>query len=205
MKTILYTPEEVWGLFESNKSFLLTKYVKIAENTETEIVVWLTAEQNDVEVLPSIVVFLDDAEFYSEEAINPRDCEQTVTKIYYEYLDTARLIDHLTEKEPDEYDPDLYGQIEERENELSMVVEDFVDNLLGYSLCAEVGYKKADEIREDLLDHICEYLHHVHEVSVYRPMVLVDDKGNEFISEFPYEDMEYDDKDILAYLAFTKP
>lgn len=202
MQTIVFTASEVWDFFQENKTALLTQLVKIAENPETEIVVYLTSERKGSEILPSISVYLEDAEFYTEEAVNQRDCEQTVIKIYYEYLDTARLIDHLTRD--DEEESDIYQQIDDREKELSMLVDDFVYDMLGYSLSTEFGVSQAEKIKADLLDHICEYLYQVHEVSVFRPMVLEDENGEDFISEYPYEDMEYDERVVDAYLSLMK-
>ena len=204
MKTILYTSSEVWGIFQANKEALLTKMVKIAENTDNDIEIYITSEQKGAEIFPSIVVYMENAEFYSEAAVNQRDCEQTTNKIYYEYLDAARLIDHLAGDERYEYEADNnQREIDERDDELFFSTKDFIENLTCYSLTTKFGGKKADEICEDMLDHICEYLYLEYGISVYRPMILEDENGEDFFSERPYEEMIYDDDDLARSLSIN--
>lgn len=196
MQLINYEASEIWGMFQKRKEYFRTHMEIIAENPEFEVVIYLSEEDRGTTMLPSIVVCIEQNEVYSEAAVNEHDCEQTVKKIYFEYLNEERLINMMLE-EDDEVDEHerafLEDEIEKRDGELYDAVDLLLDKFLNESLDKIVGYADADNIRTETVDHLCEYLYTEHGLSVYRPMFLEDEDGEDFFEEFPYDCMIFDD------------
>ena len=195
MKLTMYEAPDVWVVFQQNKEELRNGMRMIAENPEYGVTVHITAERRGKDYLPDIIVYMDDDEVYSEAVVNEHDCTHTVQRIYDEYLDDEAIVNRMIEENRNEL-AELRQQeddIEQREGELFDAASDMLDIFLNEKLDRIVGYQEADEIVEDVMDHICEYLFREHGLSVYRPMVLEDDDGEEFFEEFPYDCMEFDD------------
>lgn len=199
MEVIERAPTEVWGLFQQKKGALSAVYERIAHNEDYGIEIYLSAAQRGTMTLPCITVFQDDNELYYEVAVNEIDCEQTVKKIYYEYLSEERLINRLIEDaeeaEESKAEQVMEDEIETREDELMGVTMDFISTLMDDSIDS-LGADDSFEIAQDVLDHVCEYLYRKHGVSARRPMVLEDENGEEFFEEYPYECMEFDDEPL---------
>ena len=196
MQLINYEASEIWEMFQKRKEYFRTHMEIIAENPEFEVVIYLSEEDRGTTMLPSIVVCIEQNEVYSEAAVNEHDCEQTVKKIYFEYLNEERLINMML-KEDDEVDEHeralLEDEIEQRDCELYDAVDLLLDTFLNEGLDRIVGYADADNIRTEVVDHLCEYLYTEHGLSVYRPMFLEDEDGEDFFEEFPYDCMIFDD------------
>lgn len=193
MQIIHYEPQEVWDIFDAD---LASAEILIAENPETGVEIFVTHQDKDP-MRPSIRVLIDNALLYAEDCISQNDCTQTVRKFYYEYLDPGRLIDHLEFGCDDEDDEDLYSQhmkdleIEEREDDLNMLFDDFLEDVLSVPLSDLVD--DPDKVRDDVKEHMLEYLYRKWGVSVYRPMWLEEDDGTEFFEEHPYGCMVFKD------------
>jgi len=198
---IHYQPDDIWGIFQSEKDKLRTTMKEIAENPEYDITIFLTETDRGDQMLPNIVVYMDGSQLYEEAAINESDCSQTVGKIYYEYLVVERVVNNViassSEEEDESDEDDVQDDIDMREAELDDAVFNFLTNILDSPL--ECITEESDEIYEDFKEHALEYLARKWDLKIYRPMILEDESGEEFLEEYPYEVMEYDDPDNPLY------
>lgn len=192
----------VWDFFQKEKESLRTKMKEIAENPEFDVVIYITEEDRGTMMFPNFVVLMDGSVLYEEAAVNENDCEQTCKKIYFDYLTEERLVNKVIEADmgasggdvlDDEDEEDQETEIEERESDLDDAVTNFLAEIMCDPLSSIVGKTEADEICEDFKEHALEYLARKWELSIYRPMILEDEDGEEFFEEFPYDVMEYDD------------
>lgn len=192
---IIVQSSEVWGLFQREREVLATHQMKIGENPEFGAEVFLEESGGK----PNIVAYLDDEEVYSELCVSESDCKTTVQKFYDEYLTEKVLNRYFGEEE--EYDYTHFeeqSEIDDREAELDMAVEDFLGVVLeDFSLDDVVDV--SDEICEDIKEHFLEYLARKWCLHIRRPMYLEDEDGEEFFEEYPYECMEFDDEDNPIY------
>lgn len=206
MKLINCEASDVWDYFQKQKEQLQTHMEIIAENPEFDVVIYLTAESRGSYsdgkemVLPNIIVYIDGNESYEEAAVNEDDCSQTAKRIYYEYLTDERLINRIIEEDmASEDEDDRQQQIDEREEDIDTAVSNFLQEILIDPLEDIVGSDDADEIYEDVKEHILEYLYRKWDLDIYRPMFLEDEDGEEFFEEYPYGSMEFDDEDNPLY------
>ena len=190
-----YTPDEVWDLFQLNKGEIMDEPIVIAECEETEIEIHMTGVMCEGEVIPEIIVYLEGQEFYSEKAIDEKDCKHTVDSIYDKYLDPDNLEYYLEHRydEPnaDEFDYEEFEKAAfDRDEDLHNVVYEYLTGLLDCSPETLLGFKETDEICDDLLEKTCRYLHSRWDISVYRPTIVTDSDGVDHYSEYPYEEFE---------------
>lgn len=192
MQDIMIDSSELWDYCEENEDILLTAQHMIAENPDYGMSVWITCESGS----PEIIVESDDIEIYREEILNEKDAKRTADRIYEEYL-SIKAIETVTEAEDDgtvyvdDEDEDNQVLINEREDDLDAAVMEFV-NIVSDTGC----YNIKDEVLDDLKEHFLEYMHKTWGIGIYRPMYLEDvDTGEEYFTEYPYEDMVFDDED----------
>ena len=192
MQEIMIDSSELWDYCEENEDTLLTAQHMIAENPDYGMSVWITCESGS----PEIIVESDDIEIYREEILNGKDAKRTADRIYEEYL-SIKAIETVTEAEDDgtvyvdDEDEDNQVLINEREDDLDAAVMEFV-NIVSDTGC----YNIKDEVLDDLKEHFLEYMHKTWGIGIYRPMYLEDvDTGEEYFTEYPYEDMVFDDED----------
>lgn len=176
--------------FRKNKSELEVKMEKIAENQEYGVEIFLSSTYGS----PTITVMADDIQQY--EAVTDLFHLEDVCKIAYDrYLDNA--VSSLVFAEADEPNLDdnesLLLDIDDRESELDAAVEDFLGTVLR-------KFDITDKVREDIKEHFLEYLYRKHRLKIYRPMYLEDEQGNDFFEEYPYECMEFEDKNNPIYM-----
>ena len=191
MQDIMIDSSELWDYCEENEDTLLTAQHMIAENPDYGMSVWITCESGS----PEIIVESDDIEIYREEILNEKDAKRTADRIYEEYL-SIKAIETVTEAEDDgtvyvdDEDEDNQVLINEREDDLDAAVMEFV-NIVSDTGC----YNIKDEVLDDLKEHFLEYMHKTWGIGIYRPMYLEDvDTGVEYFTEYPYEDMVFDDE-----------
>lgn len=183
---------EVWGYFQDSKEDLESYMHQIAGNPEYGVEIFVTEDSG----LPRIVVTQDDVQVYEETAVSEHDCKKTVEQIYDNYL-TSKVVTMLASDEvPTTMEDD--DVIDEREVELDNAVFDFVMTAVSGSYFDTPEF---DDILEDCKEHFLEYMARKHGIPVYRPMILEYDDGTEELSEYPYEDMEFDDPDNPLYKA----
>lgn len=183
---ILVQPKEVWDLYLTCKDSLRETVRELANNAEYGILIYLT-ENNWRE--PCIVVEADDIEIYSEVIRNKNNATATCTRIFDDYL-TDRVIEIISDMEDTSAD-----YIQEREEELTDATQDFIYAVLGG--CGAIEFY--EDVVEDCKEHFLEYLARRHNIAIHRPMFLVDDDGEEFYEEYPYDCMEFEDKDNPIY------
>ena len=192
---IRYEPTDVWGLFQREKQALRTTMKQIAGNDDLDVVVYLTEEDRGDMMLPNIVVYLNGSELYEECAVNENDCAQTVKKVYYEYLTEERLINKVIESDEN----DRQKEMDSREDDLDTAVFDFLAEVMEEPLGNIIGNSAADEIYDDFKEHALEYLARKWGLTIYRPMILEDEDGEEFFEEYPYDVLEFEDEDNPIY------
>lgn len=192
MQDITIDSSELWDYCEENEDELLTTQHMIAENPDYGMAVWITCISGS----PEIIVESDGIEIYREEILNEKDAKRTADRIYEEYL-SIKAIETVTEAEDDgtvyvdDEDEDNQVLINEREDDLDAAVMEFV-NIVSDTGC----YNIKDEVLDDLKEHFLEYMHKTWGIGIYRPMYLEDvDIGEEYFTEYPYEDMVFDDED----------
>ena len=192
MQDIMIDSSELWDYCEENEDTLLTTQHMIAENPDYGMSVWITCESGS----PEIIVVSDEVEIYREEILNEKDAKRTADRIYEEYL-SIKAIETVIEAEDngtvyiDDEDEDNQVLINEREDDLDAAVMEFV-NIVSDTGC----YNIEDEVLDDLKEHFLEYMHKTWGIGIYRPMYLNDvDTGEEYFTEYPYEDMVFDDED----------
>lgn len=196
---ITVSASDVWGYFQDAKEDLKSHMHQIAGNPEYGVAIFVTEDSG----LPSIVVTADDVQVYEETAVNAHDCQKTVEKIYDDYL-TSKVIASLLGNEDDDADEltalDIEDMIDERESELDAAVYEFVMTAIQDAYFDDCT-SDFDDICEDLKEHFLEYMARKHGLPVYRPMMLEYEDGTEEMSEYPYEDMEFEDPDNPLYKA----
>lgn len=195
---ITVSASDVWGYFQEAKEDLKSHMHQIAGNPEYGVVIFVTEDQS----LPSIVVTVDDVPVYEETAVDVLNCQKTVEKIYDDYL-TSKIFASLLGGDDDSEELtalDIEDMIDERESELDAAVYEFVMTAIQGAYFDDYT-SDFDDICEDLKEHFLEYMARKHGLPVYRPMMLEYDDGTEEMSEYPYEDMEFDDPDNPLYKA----
>lgn len=204
-EVIICPAADVWDLFQREKPRFLSDMKLIAQNTSYAVEIYLTGEDRGITSFPNIVVMIDDDEVYSEVAVSKRDCEQTVVSIYDEYLSGSNVVNRIIEMERaesgkhevDVEEMEQQMEIEGREEELDSAIWQFFHDVLGGPLDDLVD--SANEIYEDCKDHFLEYMARKWDLTIFRPMILEDEDGEEFYEEYPYECMEFDDEDNPIY------
>lgn len=191
MKVIL-TPSEVWSFFSENGFKFTSKVSEIAENKEFGVVVYLSAEG----INPNIIVTQDDVTIHEEVAISPIDCERIVEEVFDQYLtymvfnaidvcnttplpSPAVAVDNTINHD---------SEIETREAELDEALMSFLSVVVEDE--RELDYLDP-EIVDDIKDHFLEYLAKEYGLPIYRPMYLEDDDG-EWYEEYPYDHMDFE-------------
>ena len=181
--------------------------VEIAENYETSHFVFLTEKDG----YPLISVYKnsddsDDKKLYEEPCASADDCENTTKQIYLRYLfpvvvsaskydfdDDNSVGNGDSGLSQDEEIQDCEDIIYEREDELILAMQDFLEILLNCKNASQVTEIYGDEIVDRLLDSMCRTLAEEHHISVYRPMWVEDEDGTENFVEYPY--LGVDDED----------
>lgn len=187
-------PEDVWKFYNRNASQLAEEMVSIAENEDTGTNVYLT-EDNDSPQL--VVTDNNDKVVHEEYLVSHRDAEHSAKKIYEKYMVP---IDVGGDEEDDEEitRSDMEDAIYEREDEILMAFEDFLEVLMEADRdILYDGYH--DKQFDDLLNKVVRTIAVDAGIRVRRPMFLVDERtGLEVYTEYPYEEYDFDDDEIEA-------
>lgn len=196
---------DVWWYCQSHRDELTRDMHLIAENPEYGAEVYITDDMG----FPMVMVIVDGNDVYEETAINQTDMTRIVRRIYDEYL-TENIFTILGDFEDDELsifedeegnvysEMEVIDRIEDRENELTAAVYDFVATVTEEKLDDDLVLEFED-IVEDLKDHFLEYMARKHKIDIRRPMYLVYEDGSEELEEFPYDNMEFEDENNPIY------
>ena len=172
-REIIYAPDEVWTCTHS-----IGRMTVVAYDDYFEIGI---LDDPVGRVIEAIVMRADGSILYDEEVSSPLECEFTFRELYKQYL-------NWDESKVMKDDRDLEAESEDREIELDSAVEDmllvFKDD--GFDTTLIDKELAIDEIKEI----ICTYLYAKFGFSVFRPMLMVDEKtGDEAWEEYPYDYM----------------
>lgn len=142
---------------------------------------------------PTIVVTQDDIIIYSS-ALFKGNIAGILGYIEDEFLTESGVVRNFLDEYGDDHDDDDYERdsgipfnngiqsIEDREDELDMLVFNFIDGITDGDDLDEI----TDEVLQDCKEHFLEYIYTKHGIQAYRPMVLCDETGNEMIFDYPY-------------------
>lgn len=209
--SITIQPEDIWEFFQPRKKELKTKMLRIAENYDFGVKVFITESAGH----PKFVVEMDDEEVYSETCVGKEDARETVNRIYNKYL-TSQVINEVfgehesdgaddVDMPPDEDYDDIEltrmeqeEEIDEREMALDEAIYDFVQVVMDED-ALEDCVTNADEIYDDLKEHFLEYMARKWGLIIRRPMFLEDENEEEFFEEYPYDCIEFEDEDNPIY------
>lgn len=176
MESIAIRPEELCSYFVTNQESLKGSSNILAENDEYGTEIYISSAPNG---RPVMSVLVDGMEI-EELELSMAELEDTAKLLYKEYLSEDFLKGFI-----DSGDEEL--EIEERESDLETAVADclitFVPN--------HRDFEDFDNTVSHIVDKICEILFTDCGISVYRPMVLEDEDGNEEYLEFPYPELDF--------------
>lgn len=175
---ILVAPSDVWAYFQTHKSELDVQMHMIASGDHGKWDIYISEKDGN----PSFIVEYCDEVVDEGVAVSKHDCEKTAKELYAEYLDYDEL-DILWD------DDDEHESIEEREDEITVLFRNFLFDLLATSTDEDI----IDAIVDDVKEHTLEYIARKYDIPIYRPMYLEDEDGICFYSEYPYEEMIFDD------------
>lgn len=179
---ILVPPCDLWDYFLEHKGELEEEPHIVATSDQVEIT--LESYQDH----PVLTVYDEEGNQYTDETITSRsDCDAIASELYSKYLDMD-----LSEESYICQD----DMISEREDELDDAILALLDMVLEDDSITVLPDSDISlgEICDKLKDHICEYLaRDCGFTHIRRPMVLEDENGEDFFTEYPYECMVYDD------------
>lgn len=185
-------PGEVWMFYQRNASQLTEQMVSIAENEDTGTTVYLTEDSG----MPHLVVADNNEKtIHEEHLVSQADAEHSAKKIFEKYIVP---IDSTEEDDEDEEitRSDMEDAIYEREDEILMAFEDFLEVLMEEDRDVLYdGYH--DKQFDELLNKVVRLIATESCVRVRRPMFLIDEvTGLEVYAEYPYEEYDFDDDEI---------
>lgn len=200
----IYVPaDEVWGFFQTNRKRLDGEMVLIAENTDTEYAVYLTAE-NDLPVLA--VAKGNEKTEYKEPCVSEEDCTTVSKKFFARYLFPVMITDgkYIQDDVPDEKSEretwmDMEDTMYEREDELRLAMADFLAIALqeGDNDGTNILELYGGDVVEEILDEFLKTLSDEYSFQIYRPMIVTDSDGYEVFTEFPYSEYDIDGLDDM--------
>lgn len=185
-------PSEVWDYYNNNRLSLMCSDYEIASNDEYGVSILLSVD-SWMSGAPVVRVELDTYVADIEHIVSESDCESVVSDIYDKYL-TSKVIDTI---EDDSDEPELTEEeiIEAREEELTSAISDLLDVITD----GGANEIEPDDI-EDIKEHVLEYIYRKHNIDIYRPMFLVFDDETESYEEYPYDSLDFEDKNNPIYM-----
>lgn len=178
---ITVAPSDVWGYFHAHKDKFGSDMYLIAESGDGLTGIYITEQDGD----PQFIVESSNEVIDEDMAVTKIDCEETAKKLYADYLGYDADDDlPLYDEEENEKET-----INEREEELDLIFQNLVLDILGDNYPED----NIDDITDDIKEHVLEYMARRHGLTIYRPMFLEDEDGVDFYSEYPYEEMIFED------------
>lgn len=188
-------PSEVWDYYSKNRLSLMCSDYEIASNDEYGVSILLSVDNSFAVTSDALVVRVELDTYVAdiEHIVSEFDCENVISDIYDKYL-TSKVIDTI---EDDSDEPELTEEeiIEAREEELTSAISDLLDVITD----GESNEIEPDDI-EDIKEHILEYIYRKHNIDIYRPMFLVFDDETESYEEYPYDSLDFEDKNNPIYM-----
>ena len=210
-------PVELWTYYEENRLRLCDELVEIASNEDTKTSVYVTDEDNH----PYLYVYRDDKKIFESKCYSQYMAERNLREIYASYLAPLKVVGGGTaakEEEtevPDDDDEDadtppfddLAAMTEEewdtycdeREGVIRDAVLSLIDILTEDETSSLELSAEDDDSFDTVVDKIVEYLAIKCGFRIRRPMEIVDDDSGELVrSDYPYEDYDFGEGDLLA-------
>ena len=193
--TIHVKPEEVWSFYQKNAEQLAEQMVSIAENEDTGMNVYLTEDSDSPQL---VVTDNNDKVVHEEYLVSQRDAEHSAKKIYEKYVVPIDAGGDEEDNDEEITRSDMEDAIYEREDEILMAFEDFLEVLMEENRDTIYdGYH--DKQFDDLLNKVVRTIAVDSGVRVRRPMFLIDERtGLEVYTEYPYEEYDFDDEEIVV-------
>ena len=183
MDNIVLYPSGVWEYFQNHKDELKDNMLKIAESPNGSWEVWISSEDDNLRI---IVTDMDDDIIDVGWATSESECKEVTCDIYACYISYFEGDEDNTDSEDDYINKEI---IAEREDEIDVLFRNMLFDLLDKSVAEDV----IEEIADDVKEHTLEYIARRHGLPIYRPMYLEDEDGKDFYSEYPYEEMIFED------------
>lgn len=192
---------KIWDLFQKEKAKLEKDFMEIAEDIERDVVIYLTSVGESGDELPDIIMCVGGEPAFEETCIDAADCED-IAKTMYRWA-TGKSADAMDdEPEEDEEEDEEEAQEEEiemREEDLDYALYDFINLTIDESM-GDFDSARKKKFFQDCKEHFLEYMYRKWDVTIYRPMYLVDENGVESYEEYPYELLDYEDEDNPIYM-----
>lgn len=200
MFTIHVVPKDIWSFVLGNSERLEKECVVVASDDSGAEICLSTAELDTY-----AIVYYDGKVLYSEKMINDCDAEETMARIYHDYLGVPDDLFDEYELTPEEEHQAMEDEIYEREDALFLAAVDFLTEILCID---EKDQKDADTVIHNkydieistFIDSVLEMLATDFLVSVYRPTFIPDESApdGEILDEFPYEELVNEAMDSAA-------
>ena len=196
MQKIVYDPSEIYEVFQEEKLDIANHRLLVAENDDFQIFLDCMASKS-LEYIGMMVIesegYIIEEDFFDDE----KECNSIFEKAFINYIFTAETTDVVDKK--DETNDTVYDkngkldifyvdEIEQREGDLSLAVINFIDAISD----TQMSYALTDEEVDEIKDHFIEYLYRKFGLSIYRPMELVMDNGDEVYEEYPYPKLRFE-------------
>lgn len=204
---------KIWDHFFENFARMQDNEDCIAENKDTKMALYITAQT----VYPMLVLYCDEKPIVYRLVRNKEECSQYAVYMITKFVsdipvegkpvskseDKPKIIDlpmsssvvsepiNVPGKdiEPDEEDEEqkILDTIYEREDELTQAMGDFLAVVLCEEDCNAVKDMYGEQFINEVVDDVLQYLADMHNVSIYRPTLEIDQEtGEEVLKEFPY-------------------
>lgn len=212
LKDITIEASDVWDYAQEHAEELVNISHIIASNDDYGIEVLISKDDIDDDAV-YIYVEADDEEVYGKYITDRTQSAKIVKDIYDDYL-TSKVLETLgycevnvissDDDDDEELDKEVQVDIEDddiqcRENDLDFAVNDFIETVTDCTLSHIFSNQQAEEILQDCKEHFLEYMARKWGIDIYRPMYLYTEKGERYFTEFPYEEMVFDDPDNPLY------
>lgn len=210
-------PVELWTYYEENRLRLCDELVEIASNEDTKTSVYVTDEDNH----PYLYVYRDDKKIFESKCWTQYVAERNLREIYASYLAPLKVVGgtavkaeettKFPEDEDDDVDTPPFDDLEamtedewteycdEREGVIRDGVLALIDILTEDETSSLELSAEDDDSFDTVVDKIVEYLAIKCGFRIRRPMEIVDDDSGELVrSDYPYEDYDFGEGDLLA-------
>lgn len=173
---------------------------EIARNDAYSVVIFISREFDS----PEFVVELDNDPIYSE-SINDDEreippevwCEERATKLFTVCL--SYTVFELLEDGPSYSDEAANAELEDMMYDREAELDDHIEGLL-YLVTrdsgTELSYEQEQDIMDDVKEKLLEYLARKYNIDIWRPMYLEGEDGVEFMEEYPYTHMIFDEENV---------
>lgn len=201
MSSKIYIPTpKIWDYYYDNRFRLWNEEDMVARNDETGVVLTVSGDGR----FPELTLYnKDDIDFEWKEVHTREECNATAVALITQYVlpepekeeESSEKDEKMPEKKQvnektdakDEVDDDLVDLIYEREDELRLAAGDFLMTVLYEKTADAISDEFGKDFIPKVVDDFLQYLRDKHEISVYRPTIVHNEKtGEDEVDYFPY-------------------